>query len=293
MAIQLPNNKISRTLPEQVGFNSAKIEEIIKFLNESGLKDLVISVDAASGTLTPEQLAIAELSPSYVLYGGKVYVKALEDLTNIDYFQVGVNISGSTEYQASIERVRVVRDTRAYAAETINLFESYTSDQIDTLLSGLESVYAKLSGASFTGPITAPSIIEDMTGYSVSETHSSQITRDYIGICKNGNKLTISVAGNIQTGESGITSGTVLQVAYFTIPASVHQKLVPFYSDFVDVRKVYCFQDIFGGINMDSYVSKTSSNTLSIRFYAPAMTANKKYYFRYELTFLLGENYAE
>lgn len=152
MAIQLPNNKISRTLPEQVGFNSAKIEEIIKWINDSGLMNKVLNLSDPSGTLTEAQYEIADLSPSFIVYGGKVFVKSLEDSDNIDFFKVGTDMSGSDSMIASVERVRVVKATKAYQYAVVQLFESYNKTQLDSLL----SEKASLTGATFTGVVNAP-----------------------------------------------------------------------------------------------------------------------------------------
>ena len=192
MAIQLPNGKISRTLPEQVGFNTQKIEEIIKFLNESGLKDLVINLEDMPGVLSADQYLIAELSPSYIVYDGAVFYKLAEDSDYIDYVLLMDSVSVDSSIVVSTYRIRITRNTLAYALDSVNLFETYNKSQIDSALSNLDNAKANLSGAAFTGPITGPSIIEDMSGFSFSKTTKANLTLNYIyaGVVKNGNKKT-------------------------------------------------------------------------------------------------------
>lgn len=157
MAIELPNGKISRTLPEQVGFNTKKIYDIIKWINDSDFIDKVLNLSDPSGTLTEAQYAIADLSPSYIVYGGKVFIKSLEDSDNIDFFKAGTDMSGSDSIVASVERVRIVKATKAYQYATIQLFESYNKTQLDSLL----SAKANLSGATFTGEVKAPTFEQE------------------------------------------------------------------------------------------------------------------------------------
>lgn len=178
MAIQLPNGKITRTLPEQVGFNTQKIEEIIKFLNESSLKDLVINLESASGVLSPEQYAIAELSPSYLVFDGGVFYKAFEDSDYIDYFLLLEKVSTeNSDLDVSHWRIRIERDSRNYALDNLGIFTSYTKSQIDALLSPITSALsgkADLSGATFTGAVSAPTLQQANPNYNLDFNFSDQ-----------------------------------------------------------------------------------------------------------------------
>ena len=164
--IELPNKLISRTLPEQVGFNSAKIEEIIKWINDSDFIDKVLNLSDPSGTLTEAQYAIADLSPSYIVYGGKVFVKSLEDSDNIDFFKVGTDMSGSDSIVASVERIRIVKATKAYQYAVVQLFESYNKTQLDSLL----ATKANLSGATFTGEVIAQKLHQTTPNWEATAT---------------------------------------------------------------------------------------------------------------------------
>lgn len=297
MAIELPNGKISRTLPEQVGFNSKKIEEIIKAINDFELVDKVIDLDSASGVLTDIQFGIAELSPSFILYSGKVFVKAYEDGTYIDFIEVGALVSGSTTLKLSVERFRITIATKAYQYAVVQLFETYSKTQIDSLISGLSSVYAALSGANFTGPITSPSIIETMSGYSFTKRIADyDWTPIYVGIVKNGNKLTFVMFGSINIAT---LTDSYTNLAFLDIPSDLGAQLFPYevqgYGNVLDNSKITYMDSTILGTFQDGLViiQKQSDSRLAIQIRGlSSLTLNRDYYFRIEKTFLLSDNLA-
>lgn len=198
--IELPNGKISRTLAEQVGFNSAKIAEIIKFLNESGLKDLVINLESDSGTLSTDQYAIAELSPSYMIYDGGVFYKVYEDASYIDYFLLQEQVAADSDMKVNHFRIRVERDSRNYALETVNIFTSYNKSQIDSIVSGLNSAIdskAPLSGATFTGAVEAPTFSQTNANWSSNITLSLKTAMTSAGAVLTNIYNRLEVIGNI------------------------------------------------------------------------------------------------
>ena len=230
MAIQLPNGKISRTLPEQVGFNSAKIEEIIKAINDFELQDKVVNLEDSSGILSDSQFATAELSPSYVVYNGKVFIKALEDSTYIDFIEVGALAGGSTSLTLSVERVRITISSKAYQYAVVQLFESYTKAQIDTLL----AAKANLSGATFTGKITAPVIEQSAAtwGTDITLTRDGSgtvtLTQQYCRLEVIGNMLFLVVNFSLANeGDSTVSMGTV-KSSQIELPESIAEKIYDF-----------------------------------------------------------------
>ena len=290
MAIELPNGKISRTLPEQVGFNSEKIYEIIKFLNESGLKDQVINLTSLSGTLTPEQYAIAELSPSYIVYEGTIFFKGVEDLSNIDYFELIPQIETDSSMLLNVSRIRIVRDTRAYSLSYVNLFETYNKSQIDALLSAGLALKADLSGANFTGPITAPSIIETMTGYSATLFTPEYFTIEpiYVSASKTGNKLTVVFALNITKTDAA--AAAQINLVRIGIPAAVLSKLYPStISGDLDNKVIHAFSTGNAQVAVNTYIQK-ASQAIVLSCYTSPFVVNTKYYFRCEATFLLNDS---
>ena len=300
--IELPNGKVARTQAEQVGFNSKKIEEIIKFLNESGLKDLVINLEAASGVLTDDQYAIAELSPSYIVLNGKVYYKGYEDGTNIDFFEAVPKAAAATSLFLQVARIRIVEATKNYALSSVNIFESYDKSQIDSIVSSLNSAIdakAALSGANFTGAITAPSIIENMSGYSFSNLSVTGLTVNtvYAGAVKTGNKLTIVWFGKL-TKTSAYTGADYATFARFVLPEAILAKIFP--TDLGGGGTCVAFGNasLFYDntiTKMDKLynINKGGTTTLNILITGlDSMTQDKVYYCRIEQTFLLSDSLA-
>ena len=211
--IELPNGLKSRTLPEQVGYNSAKIAEIIQFLNESGLKDLVINLEEDSGVLSPEQYAIAQLSPSYVVYDGGVFYKTFEDSDYIDFFLLMENVdTENSDMAVNHWRIRVQKSNQNYALDTVNVYTSYNKSQIDSLLSAGLALKASLTGADFTGAITAPANYSGVLqiNESVIPEGLSVVANPYLAFKIDNNVLYVIVEFGIEnTTESAISSGAI------------------------------------------------------------------------------------
>ena len=148
---------------------------------------------------------------------------------------------------------------------------------------------ANLSGASFTGAITSPSIIEDMSGYSASKATTEGWTNNivYIGAVKNGNKLTVVVATKMtKTDESAIGYP---YVAYVSIPADIHNKLYPFSGSMLDYQIGVAFAPATQTCRQ--YVEKASNNRLAFGISSTSgFVLNTEYYIRFEATFLLSDS---
>ena len=146
--------------------------------------------------------------------------------------------------------------------------------------------------------ITGDEIVEKMSGYnaSVGTTTNFTIEKVYIGACKNGNKLTLVVAMNVTKTDTG----NDFDLATITIPSSVGAKLYPTqlgdqpYLSFLDFKKIQMVDEDLSIISQDGYVYKNSNTSLAFSIKnSDNMTTNKKYYVRYEVTFLLSDDIAE
>lgn len=148
---------------------------------------------------------------------------------------------------------------------------------------------------NINGNLTANSIIENMAGYSFTKRNSEQEwTPIYVGVVKNGNKLTIVIFGSLN-----YDSGTgYANIANIVVPASVATKLYPFtaggISSVLANTKLEC-------LDVDSLGAITDITALTQKFDAlitfqlrnmTTLTANKTYLFRIEQTFLLSDNLA-
>ena len=148
---------------------------------------------------------------------------------------------------------------------------------------------------SATGNITAPSIIENMSGYSIikqSAPTGATYDKVYFGACKNGNKLTFVVAMNITLTEA-ITS-TSRVIAQILIPSAIGSKLYPTLigsDNFLDMKEVALVKDYADMEICPVSLYKDSNTRLYLNLYNwSQLDINKQYYFRYEVTFLLGDD---
>lgn len=159
---------------------------------------------------------------------------------------------------------------------------------------------ALLSGANFTGGITAPSIVENMSGYSFTKIDEPvenvvELEHIYAGAVKNGNKLTIVSVFNI-TRKDTITGA--FYTGYFKIPVSVANKLysspVGLYN-LLSVQSIFVTSDSVSGGNITCHIDKSQTTDLYIRLIGSAnmnsvLTLNTKFFARIEATFLLSDN---
>ena len=159
-------------------------------------------------------------------------------------------------------------------------------------------------GAIFTGNVniagnlTADSIIENMTGYTFTkypDTADYSFTLSYAGICKNGNKITFVVAGQV-TKLQAFTGQ--FQIGTFTMPSSIGSNLYPYsLSPFTDIisasEMVYWKTYDVAQAKKHSALFRKSTNTLSYLIaYMDSLDVGTPYIFRYEVTFLLSDNLA-
>ena len=154
-------------------------------------------------------------------------------------------------------------------------------------------------GAIFSGNVniagnfTADSIIENMSGYSATVPPNTNWTQEkiYIGVCKNGNKLTLVVAMNLTKNAGASIHPNLAQI---TIPSAVGEKLYPsqvgIYS-FLDNKKLQCWSAHYSCIDALGYIEKTSNTLLKMNLEDVSnFVEGTKYYVRYEATFLLSDS---
>lgn len=164
-------------------------------------------------------------------------------------------------------------------------------------VTSLENI-AYTTGANFSGAITSPSIIEDMSGYSASlRTFTGwSIESIYTGACKNGNKLTIVSALRITMTDSDTASSSINPVL-FNIPLDVANKIIPEQDVFTpsenicDIVEVKVYGTGANG-NVSAQVRKTGSTQLAIYLIdlKSKVTVNNKNFIRVEATFLLNDS---
>ena len=148
-----------------------------------------------------------------------------------------------------------------------------------------------------SGNITAPSIIETMSGYSWTKITTQYDWDDiFVGVCKNGNTLHIVLFGSLNIDT---ISDTYIDLGYIQVPSSIADKLYPYnitgYSSILDNKLI----NLNDGTSIYNYIEGAvlvvTKDTNKIRFRLrnfSGITLSNPYYFRIEETFLLGDNLA-
>lgn len=174
-----------------------------------------------------------------------------------------------------------------------HLIASYndgTSTDLGAIFSGNINISGTLNATSITGD----SIIETMTGYTFVKAgtlDSNGIVLNYVGIVKNGNKLTFVIAG-VFTKTASVQANPDL--GYFDIPVSVWNSLYSNSLGYLDNRKI-AFNDTFRS-GVDKYMTcyKSGASRIMCQFFGAQsdFVNDTAYSFRYECTFLLSPNLA-
>ena len=285
------------SMPEQVQKNKDDISEIRKVIDGLDVEDNVVVVDDIAHIMTAEELEAIKQPVAFIVYNGHLYFKRTETAT-IAYFDVVFSITNgavitfaSSEIEASLSNggLNIVNNT----------VSTYSATQIDNKLSlkanitYVDNNFAALTGANFTGAITAPSIVETMSGYSFtkdSDLATNGVSLNYVGVVKNGNKLTFIISG-VFTRNSNTTNNVF--VGHLLIPATVGEKLYLNSLGALDNKSVNFFNSTTSHTSLPMRTGKGSNTSLGITIYATGgLTLDTPYEFRYETTFLLSENLA-
>ena len=159
-------------------------------------------------------------------------------------------------------------------------------------------------GAIFSGNVnvdgnfTANSIIENMSGYSITKgTPPNNVTYNFLygGIVKNGNKLTCACALMVNS-TSDISGLTSMQICDFIVPTNIASKLFA-----IDIgtttnclgtsSSVSFYQGSLSFKNSKMvYLKRDATHRRCICYPTEALEANTNYLLRFEITFLLSDN---
>lgn len=295
------DGKAHRNMPEQVAKNQEDIKKIFQILDGLNIQDNVVVIDDITVPLTLTELEIINREVAFLVYNDQLFIKKNQDASTA-YFDVVFSISGSSVITFTAKEIQVTLSNGGLNLIT-STFYSYSKDEMDTLLGAKASISyvdtallakANLNGANFTGAITAPSIIENMSGYSFTKKSSDTdktLTYLYAGVCKNGNKVTFVVFVKV-TRLQTITVNSI-PLGTFSIPSSVADKLYPYQGNWLNTLKVYGANTYVSGVEIPCLITK-GTNAISIQLNGvnTAMTAETEYLIRVEQTFLLSDNLA-
>ena len=167
----------------------------------------------------------------------------------------------------------------------------------DIAISGDLDVQGENKGnISATGKITGSEIIENMSGYSFTPATHSSATFDfrYVGVVKNGNKLTIAMLVEM-TATTDLTSNSNITIGTLTIPSSVYSKLYPSTiggQNLLDVKKIPSYASVVNAsLDLYAYTNKQTTDIIGFGFYPSGNISNgSTRVFRLEVTFLLSDS---
>lgn len=287
------------SMPQQVQKNKEDIESIFKKIDGLDSTDNVVDVPDMSYILTADELKSVRQPVAFIVYNNNVYLKRKEE-SNTAYFDRVFSIALSTVITFNSEEIVVDLTNGALGINSTNV-NTYSVSQIDNKFSTITYVdnalalKANLSGANFTGAITAPSIIENMSGYTMSIEAVSNITIEsvYGGAVKNGNKLTIVMAFYLtRTGDVSDSATALIDV---NVPSVIGARLYPAQigdSSVLSAQPLQAFSQVYSAPKtLSSGVWKFSQSLMKlVVFDLSTLVLNTKYYVRREITFTLSDN---
>ena len=139
--------------------------------------------------------------------------------------------------------------------------------------------------------ITGNEIVEKMSGYSFikSPTEGQYYDLSYVGVCKNGNKITFVIAGKMNIPDNTQIYG----IGNFIVPDDIGTKLFPIIDNQIAFLSVNAQITYNSRVVISGIFNKNSTRNIDVRLYAAGLTVNTDYYFRIEQTFLLSDNLAQ
>lgn len=177
-------------------------------------------------------------------------------------------------------------------------FDEVISDAVDaylvehpvdpTAITGLDIAPKDVTAS---GNITAPSIIETMSGYSFTKVTSyAGLVYSYAGVVKNGNKITFAVAGTYTRASA---DGSNLALGTFVVPSAIADKLYPNSLGALANIGLNFFSSTTEYSTIPARMSKSTTNLQITMYGASALTNEATYEFRFEVTFLLSDTLIE
>lgn len=146
-----------------------------------------------------------------------------------------------------------------------------------------------------SGNITGNSIIENMSGYSLSEYDFTHMSNAYVGVVKNGNKITFALSFDFEIATQGEYQRE--RIARFVVPLAIYNALVASnfagLYDVVTIGEITAFTGVTAKIKESFYIQKSvidGAYVLSFILMTDQMSLETSYKIRLEQTFLLGEN---
>ena len=289
------------SMPQQVQKNKEDIESIFKIIDGLDATDNVVVVPDMSYILSADELKSVRQPVAFIVYDNQLFIKKKEENGNA-YFNLVFSIAINTVVSFESKQIEV-NLTNGALGITLATVNTYSVSQIDSkfptalYVDNALAAKASLSGANFTGAITAPSIIENMSGYSINSGYvDNQVHLDYAGVVKNGNKLTFAFSGILTFAENIDYS---MNLIGFNIPQEIGNKLINSVigsDNVLELFQIEFFSSVTGSpIKKNARIYKFSDNLLRCTIYplSQDFIVGTNYNFRSEITFLLSDNLAQ
>ena len=312
-------NKVYRNLQEQVAYNTECIKKLDEYLDGVTIEDKLVVIENDSGTFTDEELVILSGPLAFISNGSRVWMKDSETLVQFVFKAIDIVSTevGSAYCNVGGSKIVVNREDGSYNTSSDTIISVYNKSQMDSIVANIMAVKANVSdvypktqtysqaevgsllalkadlaGANFTGPITAPNITENMSGYSfhgVASTEDHTVDYVYWSAVKNGNKLTLVWFFDL----SYIAGGGEFSVGRFKIPDELMAKIypIPFSGNTaVDFKSVQALSSVNSATSLNVSIRKYSNGITLFVMNANSLTANTHYMVRVEETFLLNDS---
>ena len=183
-----------------------------------------------------------------------------------------------------------------------NTLSTYLANMSSAAVGAIAGQNIAPANVAATGNISAPSIIENtpagITFTKVSSDADANRTYVYASFCKNGNKITVVNALNIERLQDVTSYRQYIELGTFTLPSAIADLIYPSYID-------GAFGGVVGVVSVQASTTNTYFKTVNIliakqggvnlKFYllgTNTLDANTVYYLRGEITLLLSSNYA-
>lgn len=255
-------------------------------VNKRGDATLTFSIDFEDGTSIESEPIVLQQGESVAsarISNGQLILT----LTNGDELNAGNILNGNLNLNGNL----VVSNN--IETEFLNVRDTATLESAE--ITGSASVGG---GLDVEGDITGGSIIENMSGYTFAKNsdganYQNNIT--YASVCKNGNKLTFVVSGNIVVSAQ-IAVNTLLNIGVFNnVPSPVGSKIVPFGGGLgtqVAYQRILMVQSRTIKVNNDMILTKNSNTSFAFQLNASEALAVGTHYYRSEFTFILSDSLA-
>lgn len=258
------------------------LKTVNKALDEAVLTSVEVS-KKGNATLS----FVFEFADGTKIESGEIVLQQGESVTDAKIVDGHLYLTLSNDERLDAGNVKPVTRFEINASQhLIVYYGDGTSQDLGAILQG---------NVNIDGNLTANSIIENMSGYSISNKNANA-TFNYAGIVKNGNKLTIALFFNFKLSED-LNVNIPFTICNINLPLDVANKLKT--SAIEGVQNIVNNQKqvvnyALNGMQEANLITYRYGQSLVINLspLETPMLATRDYIARVEMTFLLSDNMA-